>query len=119
MEHLLRLSAKDGTNDVEPIPVTLVTGFLGAGKTTLVNRLLHASPSNRQRIAIVVNEIGSISIDHKLMGKGNAKTPKAFVMSNGCMCCSTSGATGEAELERILSRLVSVAEVGASGPCCY
>jgi G3E family GTPase len=65
------------------MPVTLVTGFLGSGKTTLVNHIL----SNRQgiRVAVLVNEIGAIAIDDALIIAAEGGT---VALGNGCICCS-------------------------------
>jgi G3E family GTPase len=67
------------------LPVTLVTGFLGSGKTTLVNHIL----SNRQgvRAAVLVNELGEIGIDNDLIV---ASEDGMIELSNGCICCSTN-----------------------------
>ncbi|WP_099205721.1 CobW family GTP-binding protein [Scatolibacter rhodanostii] len=73
----------------KPIPVTVLTGYLGSGKTTLVNRLL-ADPQG-MRIAVIVNDIGEINIDAKLIaGKGHASVADSSLVSltNGCICCS-------------------------------
>ncbi len=67
------------------LPVTLVTGFLGSGKTTLVNHIL----SNREdvRAAVLVNELGDIGIDNDLI----VGTEDGMIeLSNGCICCSTN-----------------------------
>ncbi|MFP4438827.1 MAG: CobW family GTP-binding protein [Chloroflexaceae bacterium] len=66
-----------------PIPLTILTGFLGAGKTTLLNRILHGSPG--QRIAVLVNDFGSINIDSQLV-VGVAED--AVSLTNGCICCT-------------------------------
>jgi G3E family GTPase len=65
------------------LPVTIITGFLGSGKTTLVNHIL----ANRQgvRAAVLVNEIGDIAIDNDLI---IASDGDAIALSNGCICCS-------------------------------
>jgi G3E family GTPase len=67
------------------LPVTLVTGFLGSGKTTLVNHIL----SNRQgvRAAVLVNELGDIGIDNDLIV---AAEDGMIELTNGCICCSTN-----------------------------
>ncbi len=65
------------------IPVVLVTGFLGAGKTTLVNHLL-STPAGRGA-AVVVNEFGAIGIDHDLV---SASTDQVIELPNGCLCCA-------------------------------
>jgi G3E family GTPase len=65
------------------IPVTLVTGFLGSGKTTLISRLLR-HPDMR-RAAVVINEIGEIGIDHDLV---TMSSENITLLANGCICCS-------------------------------
>jgi G3E family GTPase len=67
------------------LPVTLVTGFLGSGKTTLVNHIL----SNREdvRAAVLVNELGDIGIDNDLIV---AAEDGMIELTNGCICCSTN-----------------------------
>jgi len=62
------------------LPVIVVTGFLGSGKTTLVNRLLR----DRPRSAVVINEFGAVPVDQKLLAHHGA--PLA-VLSGGCLCC--------------------------------
>ncbi|MCT4795189.1 CobW family GTP-binding protein [Exiguobacterium alkaliphilum] len=64
------------------IPVQLVTGFLGAGKTTYMNRLLAAT---NERILLIVNELGSINLDEQLIVQMDQEQ---IELSNGCICCS-------------------------------
>jgi G3E family GTPase len=65
------------------IPVTIITGFLGAGKTSLLNRLIQKHPE--KKFAIIENEFGETGIDGGLI----ATAPKAiFELNNGCICCS-------------------------------
>ncbi len=68
----------------EPIPVTLLTGFLGSGKTTLLNTLVRRLP----RTAIVMNEFGEVGLDHQLLEK--TEGPMAL-LSGGCVCCTVVG----------------------------
>ncbi|NHN49135.1 GTP-binding protein [Halostella sp. JP-L12] len=69
--------------DGDAIPVTTISGPLGAGKTTLVNRLL-SDPGDR-RIAVVVNDMGEVNVDAALIEDG---TDEGIVdLSNGCICC--------------------------------
>lgn len=65
------------------IPVTLITGFLGSGKTTLISRLVQ-HPDMR-RVAVVINEIGEIGIDHDLV---TMSSENITLLANGCICCS-------------------------------
>jgi len=66
------------------LPVTVVTGFLGAGKTTLVRRFL-ATPECAGT-AVVINEFGSVGIDDALL---RASTDEVTLLGNGCLCCNT------------------------------
>jgi G3E family GTPase len=69
-----------------PVPVLLVTGFLGAGKTTVVNHLL--AHAEGRRIAAVVNDFGAINIDAELIADAS---DGVISLSNGCICCSLEG----------------------------
>ena len=67
-------------------PVTIVTGFLGSGKTTLINRLLKDPVMTDT--AVVINEFGPVSIDHLLVESAIENT---LVLENGCICCTVRG----------------------------
>ena len=66
------------------LPVTVVTGFLGAGKTTLVRRFLSAPEG--AGTAVVVNEFGSVGIDDALL---RGSSDEVTLLGNGCLCCNT------------------------------
>ena len=68
------------------VPVVLVAGFLGAGKTTVVNHLL--AHAEGKRIAAVVNDFGAINIDAELI---SGASDGVVSLSNGCICCSLEG----------------------------
>ncbi|MEY9124057.1 CobW family GTP-binding protein [Bradyrhizobium yuanmingense] len=78
------------------VPILLVTGFLGAGKTTVVNHLL--AHAEGQRIAAVVNDFGAINIDAELIA---GASDGVVSLANGCICCSLEG-----DLLRTLSTLL-------------
>lgn len=65
------------------LPVTVIGGYLGTGKTTLVNRLLRAADG--QRLAVLVNDFGTTPIDRDLIVSSNGDT---LEISGGCVCCS-------------------------------
>ncbi|MCP3466215.1 GTP-binding protein [Bradyrhizobium sp. CCGUVB23] len=69
-----------------PVPVLLVAGFLGAGKTTVVNHLL--AHAEGRRIAAVVNDFGAINIDAELI---TGAADGVVSLANGCICCSLEG----------------------------
>ncbi len=79
------------------IPVTIIGGYLGAGKTTLINRLL--AGDHGRRLAVLVNDFGAIDIDSALIDAHDGET---ISLSNGCVCCSTADALGDA-LDRVLA----------------
>lgn len=64
------------------IPVTVIGGFLGAGKTTFLNRILE---SGAERFAVLVNDFGEINIDASLIARHDGAT---MTLTNGCICCS-------------------------------
>ena len=79
-----------------PVPILLVTGFLGAGKTTVVNHLL--ANAEGRRIAAIVNDFGAINIDAELIA---GASDGVVSLANGCICCSLEG-----DLLRTLSTLL-------------
>eukprot|EP00123_Amoebidium_parasiticum_P012042 comp21078_c0_seq1/m.28394 comp21078_c0_seq1/g.28394 ORF comp21078_c0_seq1/g.28394 comp21078_c0_seq1/m.28394 type:complete len:810 (-) comp21078_c0_seq1:43-2472(-) len=71
------------------IPVTILTGFLGSGKTTMLNHLLQEQRS--KKIAVIENEFGEVPIDNELLTSKLSTAEQVVVMENGCMCCSVRG----------------------------
>jgi G3E family GTPase len=83
----------------EPIPLTVLTGFLGAGKTSLLNRLIH-DPALAET-AVVINEFGEIGLDHLLV---KPVRDGVVLLQSGCLCCTLRGDLVEA-LEQLLRDL--------------
>ena len=73
------------------IPVTVITGFLGAGKTTLVRHMLgHAKG---KRIALIINEFGDLGVDREVIAAGghdSCREEDMIELSNGCICCTVA-----------------------------
>lgn len=80
------------------IPVYLVTGYLGAGKTTLVKHLLGTPPLRSQRVALIVNEFGALGIDGQLLEQ---TADRIFEISRGSLFCACIAADFAATLETI------------------
>jgi G3E family GTPase len=81
---------------ISKIPVTIITGFLGAGKTTLINSLLHKNAGIQ--FALVENEFGEVAIDTRLIR--GVDTGQLFELKQGCICCTISD-----EYELVLQEL--------------
>ena len=76
-------------NTRKPIPITLLTGYLGAGKTTLINHVLNNQEG--YKCAVIVNDIGEVNIDAELIQKTGVVTQEdqnLVPLSNGCICCT-------------------------------
>lgn len=96
------------TQTFERVPCTVVTGFLGAGKTTLIRNLLEQSGG--RRIAIIVNEFGDVGIDGEILkscGIENCTDDDVVELSNGCICCTVADDFVPA-LDKVLSRTPKV-----------
>jgi cobalamin biosynthesis protein CobW len=86
------------------VPATIVTGFLGAGKTTLIRHML--ANSDGRRIALIINEFGDLGVDGEILrGCGDATCSEEDIveLSNGCICCTVADDFVPA-LERLLGR---------------
>ena len=73
------------------LEVLIVTGPLGAGKTTVVNRLLKAEVAAGRRVAVLINEFGAISVDGALLDAERPELAGVANLLNGCVCCSLRG----------------------------
>lgn len=72
------------------IALTVLGGFLGAGKTSLLNHLLRTQ--QRERVLVMVNDFGAINIDAELIARGAPGMPEGIIsLTNGCVCCAVGG----------------------------
>ena len=77
-----------------PIPLTVIGGFLGAGKTSLLNGILEQAED--RRIAVLVNDFGALCVDASLVSARSART---ISLANGCICCTLVGGLAQALLD--------------------
>ena len=91
------------------IPATVIGGYLGAGKTTLINNLL--STAHGRRLAVLVNDFGAVNIDRDLIARHDGDT---IALSNGCVCCSIQDSLGEA-LDKVITLKPDNIVIEASG----
>lgn len=103
------------------VPVTILTGFLGSGKTTLVNRILREPMG--ERIAVIENEYGAVGVDAEFLASSGEET--IIQLENGCLCCTVRGDLARAlhelarqasekrvEFERVLIETTGLADPG-------
>lgn len=100
------------------VPVTILTGYLGAGKTTLINHVLNNQEG--YKVAVIVNDIGEVNIDAKLIGKGGVVTEtndSLVPLSNGCICCTLKVDLMKQIVELVKSGKFDYILIEASGIC--
>ena len=104
--------------EFKTVPITLITGYLGSGKTTLINNILKNAKGHK--MAVIVNDIGEINIDADLIAQGgvvSSQDDSLVPLQNGCICC-----TLKKDLINQLAELVNMGKfdhilIEASGIC--
>ena len=102
----------------ETVPITLITGYLGSGKTTLINHLLRNAKG--YRMAVIVNDIGEVNIDADLIQKGGVvaeKDDNLVALQNGCICCTLKKDLIDQLASLIKTRKFDHILIEASGIC--
>lgn len=100
------------------VPITLLTGYLGAGKTTLINHVL--SNQEGYKVAVIVNDIGEINIDAELIQKAGIvreQDSNLVPLSNGCICCTLKVDLMQQIVELIKTGKFDYILIEASGIC--
>ena len=100
------------------VPITVLTGYLGAGKTTLVNHILNNQEGFK--VAVIVNDIGEVNIDADLIGKGGVvqeKDSSLVPLSNGCICCTLKVDLMQQIVDLVKTKRFDYILIEASGIC--
>ena len=100
------------------VPITLLTGYLGSGKTTLINHIL--SNQEGYKVAVIVNDIGEVNIDADLISKGGVvnQTDDSLVpLTNGCICCTLKVDLMQQIVDLIKTKQFDYILIEASGIC--
>ncbi len=80
------MTAANSISSLSPIPITLLTGFLGSGKTTVLNHALKHVDAGRT--VVIINEFGDVGLDHELV---EASIENMVLLQSGCLCCTIRG----------------------------
>ena len=99
------------------VPITLLTGYLGAGKTTLINHVLNNQEG--YKVAVIVNDIGEVNFDEKLIADGAKITDTSSIvpLTNGCICCTLKTQLAQNIENLIKSGKFDYIMIEASGVC--
>ena len=103
---------------MKTVPITLLTGYLGAGKTTLINHILNNQDG--YKVAVIVNDIGEVNIDASLIGKGGivTETNDSLVpLQNGCICCTLKVDLMQQIVDIVKTKKFDYILIEASGVC--
>ena len=105
-------------SDIKTVPITLITGYLGSGKTTLVNHILRNAKNHK--MAVIVNDLGEVNIDAELISKEgivSGKDDNLVALQNGCICCTLKKDLIEQLADLVQSQKFDHIIIEASGIC--
>lgn len=91
------------TEEYQPLPVWVLTGFLGSGKTTLVNRLVRAD-LGFSNLLVIENEAGDTRLDAELVVQASGRPENVLLVNDGCACCSVRGDLCDLLRDEVLAR---------------
>ena len=105
-------------NEFKLVPITVLAGYLGAGKTTLINHVLNNHEG--YKVAVIVNDIGEVNIDADLIGQGGIvkeEDSSLVPLQNGCICCTLKTDLMQQIVDIINTRKFDYILIEASGVC--
>ena len=105
-------------NENKVVPITVLTGYLGAGKTTLINHVL--TNQEGYKVAVIVNDIGEVNIDADLIAKGGIvqeEDASLVPLQNGCICCTLKVDLMQQIVDIIKTKKFDYILIEASGVC--
>jgi len=114
-------TAAASSEQAAAIPVTVVTGWLGAGKTTMISHLLRDQRNisligegrGGRKILVVENEVGSVGVDHDLLvSQGDIGKEEVVLLRNGCVCCSVRADLGRVLREQLKRNQSEMEQLG-------
>ena len=103
---------------IKTVPITLITGYLGSGKTTLINHILKNAKNHK--MAVIVNDLGEVNIDAELIEKGgvvSSQDNNLVSLQNGCICCTLKKDLIEQLADLVQSQKFDHILIEASGIC--
>jgi len=103
---------------INTVPITLITGYLGSGKTTLINHILRNAKNHK--MAVIVNDLGEVNIDAELIEKNgivSSQDNNLVSLQNGCICCTLKKDLIEQLADLVQSQKFDHILIEASGIC--
>ncbi len=114
------MNGKEEVNmaNIKTVPITLITGYLGSGKTTLINHILRNAKNHK--MAVIVNDLGEVNIDAELIEKNgivSSQDNNLVSLQNGCICCTLKKDLIEQLADLVQSQKFDHILIEASGIC--